>query len=57
MNISQRDRHDLFTRLQSTLGEPAAANLMELLPLQPSSELATRSDMAAHRDGMRGEMS
>lgn len=56
MNISQQDRHNLFTQLQSALGDPAAGNLMELLPLQPNSELVTRADMASLRDALRGEM-
>lgn len=57
MKISQQDRHDLFTQLQSAPGDPAAGNLMELLPLQPNSELVTRSDMASLRDTVRGEIS
>jgi len=57
MNITQRDRHALFTKLQSAIGEPEAGNLMELLPLQPNAEPVTRADMASFRDVMRGEMS
>ncbi len=57
MNITQRDRHKLFTQLQSAIGEPAAGSLMELLPLHPNSELATRADMAALTTTVRGELS
>lgn len=56
MNISQRDRHDLYTRLRSALGDSAATNLMDLLPLHPTSDLATRADMAVLRDTVRGEI-
>ncbi len=56
MNITQQDRHDLFAKLQSALGESGASTLMELLPLQPNAELATRADMASLRDTVRGEL-
>ena len=56
MAITDRDRRDLFTKLEATLGEDTADTLMQLLPNEPADQLVTRTDMHALGTGLRGEM-
>ena len=56
MAISERDRRDMYTGLEQTLGEKIANNIMQLLPNQPADQLVTRTDMHAFGTELRGEM-
>lgn len=56
MSVTERDRRLVFDRLVEAIGPEAANSLMELLPFQPTTELVTRSDMAASSSLLRGEM-
>ena len=56
MSISERDRRDIYTGLEQTLGEKIANNIMQLLPNQPADQLVTRTDMHAFGTELRGEM-
>ena len=56
MAISERERRDIYTGLEQTLGEHVANNIMQLLPHQPSNQLVTRTDMHAFGSELRGEM-
>ena len=60
MAITNRDRRELFDRLEATLGEHTAETLMQLLPNEPADQLVTRTDMHAFgaelRAELRGEM-
>ena len=56
MAISERERRDIYTGLEETLGEHVANNLMQLLPHQPTDQLVTRTDMHAFGSELRGEM-
>ena len=56
MPISERDRRDIYTGLEQTLGEKIANNIMQLLPNQPADQLVTRTDMHAFGTELRGEM-
>lgn len=56
MAVTDKDRRELYQRAADTFGESVAETLMELLPPQPSSELATRQDVLATATALRGEM-
>jgi hypothetical protein len=43
MAISERDRRDIYTGLEQTLGENIANTIMQLLPNQPADQLVTRT--------------
>ena len=45
--MTEQERHRLLARLEEVLGPDLAPVLMEHLPPQPWSELATRADLAA----------
>lgn len=49
MNASERERHELATRLEELLGADQAATLMEHLPPVPWDALARREDLLALR--------
>ena len=49
MAVDERARHQLFVKLEHTLGSEEAITLMEHLPLGGYVELATKSDIAAVR--------
>jgi hypothetical protein len=52
MVVDERSRHALFQQLERTLGEEAAATLMEHLPPVGWADVATRRDL----DSLRAEM-
>ena len=56
MPVTDRDRRQLYEQAVETFGESVADTLMELLPPQPNSELATRQDILAMAATLRGEM-
>jgi hypothetical protein len=55
--VDERARHELFQQLERTLGEEAAATLMEHLPPTGWGDVATRRDIDVLRADLRGEMS
>ena len=56
MAVTEADRRDVFIHLEEVHGERIANLLMELLPLHPNDELATRTDVLATATVLRGEM-
>lgn len=56
MAVTDKDRRNLFVKLADQIGEDDANNLMQLLPPQPYTELATRQDVLASASIVRGEM-
>ena len=59
MSASERERHELATRLEELLGADQAATLMEHLPPVPWDALARQEDLLALRsdvDELRGEV-
>ncbi len=56
MATTDKNRRDLFNHLEEALGTDPAHTLMELLPLEPSNELVTRSDMHAFGTEVSSEM-
>jgi hypothetical protein len=55
MAITERERRDIYTGLEQTLGEQVANNLMQLLPHQPTDQLVTRTDLHAFGSELRAE--
>lgn len=45
MAISEKQRHDLFTKFEETLGTEHAATMMELLPPVGWADVATKHDL------------
>ena len=56
MPMSEGQRRDIYTSLEGAHGPDVATNIMELLPRIPHDELATRDDLAANTQVLRGEM-
>ena len=52
MSVSDRDRRELYDRLEATLGRPEASTLMELLPPVGWGDVARQGDLVA----VRGEI-
>jgi hypothetical protein len=55
MVVDERSRHALFQQLERTIGEEAAATLMEHLPPVGWADVATRRDLDSLRAEMQGE--
>lgn len=47
MAISEKDRHDLFNRVEAVLGPQSAEAMMELLPPVGWADVATKHDLGA----------
>jgi hypothetical protein len=45
--ITEKQRHDLFTKFEETLGPEHAATMMELLPPVGWADVATKQDLHA----------
>jgi hypothetical protein len=56
MSISERERRDIYTGLEETLGEQVANNIMQLLPNQPADQIVTRTDMQAFGSALQAEL-
>jgi hypothetical protein len=56
MAITDRERRDLFTRLEATLGPTSADTIMQLLPNEPADQLVTRTDMHAFGSQLASEL-
>jgi hypothetical protein len=56
VTITEQERHDLYERLQETLGEAGAETLMQYLPTAGVADLVTKSDLNALEATLRAEM-
>lgn len=56
MVSTDRKRLLVHTQLETLLGAESADYIMEMIPIQPTTELATRSDLQANTIALRGEM-
>ena len=56
MSVSERDRHELYLAVEAVHGESVANTFMELLPVTPSRDFVTRTDLLASATMLRGEM-
>jgi len=56
MAITEKQRRDLFTQLEVTLGTEPATTFMELVPTQPADTLVTRDDMHVFGVALRAEL-
>jgi hypothetical protein len=54
MAITEKQRHDLFKKLEETLG-PDASTLMDMLPPVGWADVATKADLAAFKLETRQE--
>jgi len=57
MAIDERSRHDLYVKLEQTLGVAEASTLMEHLPPVGWADVATRRDLDVFATELRAEMS
>ena len=55
MTISEQQRLHLFKTLEQRLGDDDAATMMELLPPVGWADVATKHDLDAQSDLLRGE--
>ncbi|MDH3300434.1 MAG: hypothetical protein OES24_08000 [Acidimicrobiia bacterium] len=56
MSVTDRERRHVFTQLERVIGLEAAESIMQLLPFQSSTDLATRSDLNATTVLLQGQM-
>ncbi len=56
MTISEQSRHELYRRLEETLGPEAAGTLMEHLPPVGWADVATKRDLDALEQRMRADV-
>lgn len=56
MTVSERERHRLYTDLESTLGPDSTSTLMSLLPPVGWADVATRQDLRVLENGIRAEL-
>jgi hypothetical protein len=57
VSVDERARHQLFLKLEKTLGSDEAVTLMEHLPPGGYTELATKQDLAALEDRLLAKIS
>lgn len=57
MSVTEYERHQIFQWYEQAMGSERAAIMMNLLPPVGWGEVATRTDLAALGNGLRGEMS
>ena len=55
MALDERSRHELYLRLEETLGPEAATTLMEHLPPVGWADVATKRDLDQLADRLRAE--
>ncbi len=56
MAVNERARHELYQRLEQTLGEEATATLMEYLPPVGWADVATKTDLVALENKLLAEI-
>lgn len=56
MPVTERQRHQLFTRAEAVLGADEAATMMELIAPHQLDQLATKADLALLRVELRAEL-
>jgi len=54
--ITEKQRHDLFSKFEETLGPEHAATMMELLPPVGWADVATKRDLEALRAEVRADV-
>lgn len=54
--VDEAARHQLYTRLDETLGAQPTSTLMSLLPPVGWADVATRDDLRSLESSLRGEM-
>ena len=57
MSVTEYERHQIFQWYEEAMGSERAAIMMNLIPPVGWGEVATRSDLVALGNGLRGEMS
>ncbi|HUP68890.1 MAG TPA: hypothetical protein VM142_03640 [Acidimicrobiales bacterium] len=57
MSVTEYERHQIFQWYEEAMGSERAAIMMNLVPPVGWGEVATRTDLAALGNGLRGEMS
>lgn len=57
MSVTEYERHQIFQWYEEAMGSERAAIMMNLIPPVGWGEVATRADLAALGNGLRGEMS
>lgn len=56
MSVDEAARHQLYTRLEATLGPEPTSTLMSLLPPVGWADVATKQDLTVLENGLRAEM-
>lgn len=56
MAVDEAARHQLYTRLEETLGTDPTSTLMSLLPPVGWADVATKDDLRTLESTLRGEM-
>lgn len=56
MSVTDCERRHVFTQLERVIGLEAAESIVQLLPFQSSTDLATRSDLNATTVLLQGQM-
>lgn len=56
MSVTEFERHQIFQWYEEAMGSERAAIMMNLVPPVGWGEVATRTDLAALGNGLRGEM-
>lgn len=56
MAVTEKQRHDLFTRIEETLGPEHATTMMELLPPVGWADVATKRDLDAVADRLEARL-
>ena len=57
MSVTEYERHQIFQWYEEAMGSERAKIMMNLVPPVGWGEVATRADLAALANGLRGEMS
>ena len=57
MSVTEYERHQIFQWYEEAMGSERAKIMMNLVPPVGWGEVATRTDLAALANGLRGEMS
>jgi hypothetical protein len=56
MAVTEKQRHDLFNKLEETLGSDGVATLMDMLPPVGWADVATKHDIAALRQATKQDI-
>ena len=56
MAVTEKQRHDLFNKLEEALGPDGAATLMDMLPPAGWADVATKQDLASLQQATKQEI-